>query len=508
MIQALIDTLLKYPRLDPKAKYNEVLSALKLVIVKDSNVVVVTLALHALTSIAKGLRRNFAKYLPMLLLTLLEKFKEKKATVKEAVVQCLAKHGTNPNVKTNVFQWIYYILCHFRPAAAPVAFIKAVAPYLIKHSSDGDPEVRERCFMGIGAVLRLLGEKGAMAVIGEVLGDKARAKKVGGYCAKAVQDFEAYEKARIESGLSMAEEPCASGDNKENNGALNGDKCQDDGIEVDAWELLTETKICDKLPNNMETMLTSKKWKERVEILEALLDVLEHNPRLDPHENHATLITALCAMLEKDTNVSVAALATKCIMAFAQGLRYALSPCIPHIYAAAFEKFKEKKAVFRQPLTELCDTLALFAPLSAYIEIVENALQKSNPQIREQTALFIARLLRQHSAQTIRQECVEQKLGSALSKLASDADSSVREASFLAIGALMRIVSESAINNYCGQVTQDKGKLAKVRESCENLKKEYGLNASAAILKLQNKTKPAVSTSLSGSKTAVRAMVR
>ncbi|VDN30167.1 unnamed protein product [Gongylonema pulchrum] len=120
------------------------------------------------------------------------------------------------------------------------------------------------------------------------------------------------------------------------------------------------------------------------------------------------------------------------------------------IYAAAFEKFKEKKAILRQPLIELCDTLALF--------------------------------------------------------LASDADSSVREASFLAIGALMRIVSESAINNYCGQVTQDKGKLAKVRENCENLKKEYGLNASAAVLKLHNKTKPAVSTSQSGSKTAIKAM--
>lgn len=58
-------------------------------------------------------------------------------------------------------------------------------------------------------------------------------------------------------------------------------------------------------------------------------------------------------------------------------------------------------------------------PLSGYIEAVEVALQRPNPQIKTQTALFIARLLRQHNAETIPLVCVRQKLGPALSKVTS-----------------------------------------------------------------------------------------
>lgn len=47
-------------------------------------------------------------------------------------------------------------------------------------------------------------------------------------------------------------------------------------------------------------------------------------------------------------------------------------------------------------------------------------------------------------------------------KLGFDADSDVRDASFVAFGAIMRIVGENGINIYCGDIVQDEGKLAKV----------------------------------------------
>ncbi|VDK43360.1 unnamed protein product [Gongylonema pulchrum] len=213
--------------------------------------------------------------------------------------------------------------------------------------------------MGLGAVMRVLGEKQATAAIGEVLSDKGKSTKITEYCKKAEQEYQRYQKTRIERGPAEADEPSGSGENEVSQKVTDSSEFQDKST-VDAWNSLEETKISEVLPKNMEEMLTSESWKKRVEVLEALLDVLRSNPRLDRTENHTVLINVLCNALEKDANVSVAALAAKCITAFAQGLRYAFSRHIPNIYVVAFEKFKEKKELLRKPLIELCDTLALF----------------------------------------------------------------------------------------------------------------------------------------------------
>uniref|UniRef100_A0A915PRN8 TOG domain-containing protein n=1 Tax=Setaria digitata TaxID=48799 RepID=A0A915PRN8_9BILA len=488
---ALIDILSQYPRIDPKIKYNEIVSELKLIILKDSNVVVVALALRALAAFIKGLRKNF------ILLHILEKFKEKKASVKEAVMDCLslvAEHcdsgiligpicealekATNPSVKSSIDQWIYCILCHYPQSAAPISFIKNVGPYLVKHSKDGDPDVREGSCMAFGAISRLVEKEITSSIADEVFRDKTKFKKITEYFEKAEKDFEAYEQARIKSHMEM--QFCAPGEDAENNEEFNSGSVQPDAA-ISRWELLTETKISDKIPRDIQAKLTSKQWKERKELL---YNILEKNPRLCPDEDCSELVGALLKTLEKDVNINVAAVAARCITAFANGLRYRFATFIPKIYGSVFEKFKERKVILREPLIELCDVLALLAPLPAYIDAVETALQKPNPQIKAQTALFISRLLRQHNMYTLPLDCVRQKLGPALTKLSSDADPDTRDASFVAVGAIMRIVGESVVNICCAEVMQDDNKAIKVRENCKALIKEFGLNASNQILKL------------------------
>uniref|UniRef100_A0A8R1TIQ7 TOG domain-containing protein n=1 Tax=Onchocerca volvulus TaxID=6282 RepID=A0A8R1TIQ7_ONCVO len=527
---ALIDTLSQHPHINPKIKYNEIFAEFKLIITKDSNIVVVTLALRAITAFVKGLRKNFVKYIPMapefsnklwilkILVQILEKFKEKKASVKEAVVECLsvvAEHcdstiligpicealekATNPNVKASIDQWIYCILCHCPRNAASISFIKSIGQYLAKHSNDSDPDVREASYMVFGAILRLVEEKVIASIVDGVFSDKTKSKKITEYLEKAEKDFEAYEQERIKNDIAL--ESCILNENMEHYGESSNGLIQPDAA-ISSWELLTETKIGDKIPHDILTKLASKKWSDRKETLEILYSILENSPRLCPDEDHSELIGTLCKMLEKDVNINVAAIAAKCITSFANGLRYRFAMYIPKIYVSAFEKFKEKKLVLREPLIELCDVLALLTPLSAYIDDVEIALQKSNPQIKTQTALFVSRLLRQHSADTLPLDCIRQKLGPALSKLSFDADPESREASFVAIGAIMRIVGENAINIYCSEIMEDDIKSAKVREKCESLIKDFGLNASAPILKLYQKTKSTVAITKAGNNKA------
>ncbi|MCP9263763.1 hypothetical protein DINM_007141 [Dirofilaria immitis] len=484
VISALIDTLSQHPYIDPKIKYNEIFAELKLIIIKDSNIVVVTLALRAITAFVKGLRKNFIKYIPMILLHILEKFKEKKPQLRKllwnAYQLSLNIKATNPNVKASIDQWIYCILCHYPRNATPIAFIRTIGQYLVKHSKDSDPDVREASCKVFGAILRLVGEKVAVSIADGIFSDKTKSKKITEYSEKAEKDFETYEQERIKNDAAV--KSCTLDENVEHYGESSDDLVQSDAG-INSWELLTETKISDKIPHDIQTRLASKKWNDRKEILE----YFGKNPRLCPDEDHSELIGSLCKMLEKDVNINVAAAAARCITGFANGLRYRFATFVPKIYVSIFEKFKEKKLVLREPLIELCDALALLTPLSAYIDAVEIALQKPNPQVKTQTALFISRLLRQHSAQTVPLDCIKQKLGPALTKLSFDADPESREASFVALGAIMRIVGENVVNTCCTEIMQDDNKSAKVRENCENLIKDFGLNASVPILKLYQK---------------------
>ncbi|VDM94099.1 unnamed protein product, partial [Onchocerca ochengi] len=275
---ALIDTLSQHPHINPKIKYNEIFAEFKLIITKDSNIVVVTLALRAITAFVKGLRKNF------ILVHILEKFKEKKASVKEAVVECLsvvAEHcdstiligpicealekATNPNVKASIDQWIYCILCHCPRNAASISFIKSIGQYLAKHSNDSDPDVREASYMVFGAILRLVEEKVIASIVDGVFSDKTKSKKITEYFEKAEKDFEAYEQERIKNDIAL--ESCILNENMEHYGESSNGLIQPDAA-ISSWELLTETKIGDKIPHDILTKLASKKWSDRKETLE------------------------------------------------------------------------------------------------------------------------------------------------------------------------------------------------------------------------------------------------
>ncbi|CAG9535329.1 unnamed protein product [Cercopithifilaria johnstoni] len=524
VLLALINNLSQHSCIDPEIKYNEILAELKLIISKDSNIAVVILALRALTAFVKGLRKNFMKYIPMVLLHVLEKFKEKKASVKEAIMECLslvAEHcdiailtdpicealekTRNPNMKAGIDQWIYCILCRYPRSAVPMSFIKSVTPYLVKHSKDSDPDVREGSCMVFGAILRLVEEKVMASVVDGIFSDKTKLKKIMGYLEKSEKDFEAYEQTRSETHAAL--ESCTLSENRECYGQSAGDSVQPDA-EISSWELLTETKISTKIPCDIQAKLASKRWDDRKETLEILCRILESNPRLCPDEDHSELIGILRKILENDANINVAAVAAKCITGFANGLRYKFATFIPKIYISVFEKFKEKKLILREPLIELCDVLALFTPLSAYIEAVEIALRKPNPQIKTQTALFLSRLLRQHNVHTLPMDCIKERLGPALTKLSFDADPDSREASLVAVGAIMKIAGENIVNECCRNIMEDANKSAKVRENCEKLIQEFGLNASASILKLHQKTKSTVATTKVESDKALNAGAR
>lgn len=64
-------------------------------------------------------------------------------------------------------------------------------------------------------------------------------------------------------------------------------------------------------------------------------------------------------MLGTDANINCAAQAARCLIGFANGLRVKFGPNVASVAPIVFDKFKEKKAILKDPLIELID--AVFA---------------------------------------------------------------------------------------------------------------------------------------------------
>lgn len=121
--------------------------------------------------------------------------------------------------------------------------------------------------------------------------------------------------------------------------------------------------ILSKLPSDFYTLIEAKKWQERKESLEKLLQLLEANPKLIPNLDYAELVKQLKRIIGKDTNIVVATLAIKCLTLLATGLRKGFDKHAHGCVTVVLEKFKEKKANVVQELRKAIDAIYISVSL-------------------------------------------------------------------------------------------------------------------------------------------------
>lgn len=143
---------------------------------KDANVAVVIQAAQCLEVLAKGLRKPFGKYRSVVLGPVLEKLKEKKVTVSDALAAALdqvfiatsltdnleeilefLKHK-NPSVKEGTMKFLIRCLRTTReaPSKPEVASIAEAAKKLLAESSEG---LRSGGAEVLGTVMKIMGER-------------------------------------------------------------------------------------------------------------------------------------------------------------------------------------------------------------------------------------------------------------------------------------------------------------------------------------------------------------
>lgn len=171
-----LQTLLENPKIE-SGDYADMVKALKKVLTKDTNVVLVAMAGKCIAGLAKGLGKKFSPYATSCVAGILEKFKEKKVNVVNALREAIdaiypattlealqedlleALNNKNPSIKAETASFLARAFSRTQPAALNKKLIKAFSTALLKTLSESDPTVRDFSAEALGTLLKLLGEK-------------------------------------------------------------------------------------------------------------------------------------------------------------------------------------------------------------------------------------------------------------------------------------------------------------------------------------------------------------
>ncbi|KAF3822047.1 hypothetical protein GH733_007421 [Mirounga leonina] len=158
-----VEVLVKNPKLEA-GDYADLVKALKKVVGKDTNVMLVALAAKCLTGLAVGLRKKFGQYAGH---TTLQNISEDVLAVMD---------NKNPTIKQQTSLFIARSFRHCTASTLPKSLLKPFCAALLKHINDSAPEVRDAAFEALGTALKVVGEKAVNPFLADV--DKLKLDKI------------------------------------------------------------------------------------------------------------------------------------------------------------------------------------------------------------------------------------------------------------------------------------------------------------------------------------------
>ncbi|XP_049928605.1 cytoskeleton-associated protein 5 isoform X1 [Epinephelus moara] len=188
-----VEALSKNPKLE-NGDYGDLVRALKKVVGKDANVMLVALAAKCLAGLATGLRKKFGTYAGQVVPTILEKFKEKKPQVVQALQEAIdaifltttlqnlsedilaVMDNKNPSIKQQASLFLARSFRHCTQATLPKSVLKPFCAALIKQVNDSAPEVRDAAFEALGTAMKVVGEKAVNTFLSDL--DKLKLDKI------------------------------------------------------------------------------------------------------------------------------------------------------------------------------------------------------------------------------------------------------------------------------------------------------------------------------------------
>ncbi|KAL7274077.1 hypothetical protein RUND412_003043 [Rhizina undulata] len=230
--------------------------------------------------------------------------------------------------------------------------------------------------------------------------------------------------------------------------------------EIDAFDLAEPVNVIAKLPKEFHEQVSSTKWKDRKEALDALFAALSV-PRIKD-DNYNEIASALAKCM-KDANIAVVTVAANCIEVLSNGLRKNFSKYRQIVLSPVLERLKEKKQTVVDALAKALDGIFNSTSLTDCLEDIFEYLKHKNPNVKLETLKFLIRCLRTTRDVPSKPEC--KAIAEASAKLLSDTSGPTRDGAAEAMGTLMKILGERQMNPYMEGL--DDIRKAKIKEFFE-----------------------------------------
>ncbi|XP_066151261.1 protein mini spindles [Euwallacea fornicatus] len=425
----VLENLVKAPKLE-NGDYGDVVRALKKVVQKDSNVVCVALAGRCIAGLATGLKKRFQSYSGILILPLLEKFKEKKQNVVTAIREAIdatylsttiepiledvleALNNKNPSVKAEAAMFLSRAFSKTQQTAINKKVLKAVTGGLMKNINESDPSVRESSAEALGTLMKLVGEKAVTPFLVELENDKLKMDKIKEFHDKAeiVVKVTVAKKVRPKTAPAKAVAKAVSkkpssakavtANKKPSAGVSSGSatvvRSKGTGkvppkalpkIEKELDDLEVENVIGELLPANVVSDLVNSVWKTRLAAAEEIVSKIQSmEGKTIPSQ--ALVKTILKKPGLKDTNFQVLKVKLEIVKYLAENSTFSTTSvncCICDIS----EKFGDPKngAIVGETMTAMAEATSLGHVCTAALEA---AFAQKSPKVQQEALVWLS----------------------------------------------------------------------------------------------------------------------
>uniref|UniRef100_A0AAR2LCI5 TOG domain-containing protein n=1 Tax=Pygocentrus nattereri TaxID=42514 RepID=A0AAR2LCI5_PYGNA len=386
-----LEALTKNLKLE-SGEYGDVVKALNKVIGKDTNVMLVTIAAKCVAGLATGLRKKFGTYAGHLVPTILEKFKEKKAQVVQALQEAIdavflsttlqnvsedvlaVMDNKNPSVKQQASLFLSRSFRHCTPTTLPKSLLKPFCVALLKLVNDSAPEVRDAAFEALGTAMKVVGERAVNPFLADL--DKLKVDKV-----RAPEPSAPTKKGKPAAPKGTAPTKAKKTESKELNEAeLSPEVCEEKAAVV--------------LPASCMQMLDSANWKERLAAMEEFHKAVE---QMDSKEMPCQALVRMLAKKPgwKETNFQVMQLKLQVVSAVAQRGSFSRTSALA-VLEAVLEKVGDVKCGVRakEALTGIAEACSL--PWTAE-QVVSLAFAQKNPKNQAEALSWLSNAIKDES---------------------------------------------------------------------------------------------------------------
>lgn len=432
-----LTTLLENPKITP-GDYADLIKALKKVLAKDTNVVLVAMAGKCIAGLAKGLGKKFMPYAATCIQAILEKFKEKKANVVAALREAIdaiypsttfeailediieALNNKNPSIKAETASFLARSFARTQPALINKKLIKALSTALLKTLNESDPTVRDNSAEALGTLLKLLGEKmvgpflvdvdalklakikdcAEKAVISVKIAGAKKEKPASAKPATASTKGGSSEPKPVTRPTTAAKKPAAA-KKATGSGAANAVSKSSSAAKVlpterDMSQEEIDEKATEILPADVVSGLCDANWKTRLSAAESFLSAIDGIE--SKTGNAQVLVRTLCKKPGfKETNFQVLKLKLDVLISITEKLGLTTTSADYIINDIVVLLADSKNAVGAATvLTALAEAIKLEYVV---MKMMTFAFEQKSPKVQAETLSWLANAIREFGMQ-------------------------------------------------------------------------------------------------------------